>query len=37
MASYRAWYPDHGGNLLVDARAHGDAMGAAANSGVEVD
>ena len=19
LASYRAWYPDHGGNLLVDA------------------
>ncbi|MBR8654657.1 filamentous hemagglutinin family protein, partial [Achromobacter sp. Marseille-Q0513] len=39
MASYRAWYPDHGGNLLVDAArdVYGDAMGAAANSGVEVD
>ncbi|WZB63371.1 hypothetical protein WJ970_10880 [Achromobacter xylosoxidans] len=39
LASYRAWYPDHGGNLLVDAArdVYGDAMGAAANSGVEVD
>lgn len=37
LAAWQAWYPDHGGNLLVSAGRNiiGDSMGKVANSGLD--
>ena len=39
LAAYRAWYPDQGGNLIVQAGrdVYGDAVGSSADNGVVVD
>jgi Filamentous haemagglutinin family outer membrane protein len=39
LGAYRAWYPDHGGNVLIDAGRDviGDSFGAEAWSGIALD
>ena len=39
LAAYQAWYPDQGGNLVVQAGRdiYGDALGSGADNGVVVD
>ncbi|UGV28980.1 filamentous hemagglutinin N-terminal domain-containing protein [Rhodopseudomonas boonkerdii] len=39
LGAYRAWYPDHGGNVLIDAGRDviGDSFGAEAWSGIPLD